>query len=195
MAISDSDIVSVLSSYLERHPHETALLSEPLRLMRHGRDFASRRTFPMHATVGALLVRRNTEILLIEHRAYGITLQPGGHLEPTDDTLSEGAMRELTEETGVNASDICSASQTPVYVEYAKIPARPEKDEPEHYHLDFGYSFITERAEIGSIQESEVTGASWYPLAVAEHRVGHRISRAITTTATSVVGTTGVARD
>ncbi|MFD7123494.1 MULTISPECIES: NUDIX domain-containing protein [Streptomyces] len=49
----------------------------------------------MHATVGALLVRGGREILLIEHRAYGITLQPGGHLDPTDATLVDAAVREL----------------------------------------------------------------------------------------------------
>jgi hypothetical protein len=41
----------------------------------------------MHVTAGALLVR-GAEILLVEHRAYGIVLQPGGHLEPADVTLA-----------------------------------------------------------------------------------------------------------
>ena len=53
----------------------------------------------MHVTAGALLLR-GTEILLVEHRAYGIVLQPGGHLEPADVTLSGAAERELAEETG-----------------------------------------------------------------------------------------------
>nr|MDT0667027.1 NUDIX hydrolase [Micromonospora sp. DSM 115978] len=91
MAISDSDLSSSLSAYLAFHPDEATLLTEPLLLLSRGRDFASRRTFPMHVTAGALLVRRGdsggAEILLVEHRAYGITLQPGGHLEPTDTTL------------------------------------------------------------------------------------------------------------
>jgi hypothetical protein len=78
MAISDRDILSVLASYLERYPEEAALLSEPARLLSQGGDFASRRTFPMHMTAGVLLVR-GTEILLVEHRAYGIVLQPGVH--------------------------------------------------------------------------------------------------------------------
>ena len=83
MAISDRDIMSALASYLERYPEEAALLSEPMRLLSKGGDFASRRTFPMHVTAGVLLVR-DTKILLVEHRAYGIVLQPGGHLEPAE---------------------------------------------------------------------------------------------------------------
>jgi hypothetical protein len=78
MAISDRDISGALASYLERYPEEAALLSEPVRLLSQGGDFASRRSFPMHVTAGVLLVR-GAEILLVEHRAYGIVLQPGVH--------------------------------------------------------------------------------------------------------------------
>lgn len=178
MAISDSDISGALSVYLERYPDEAALLSEPMRLLRQGENFAWRRTFPMHVTVGALLVC-NDEILLVEHRAYKITLQPGGHLEPTDTTLIDAAVRELAEETGLDPGTVFPASHTPIYIEYGKVPARPEKDEPEHYHLDIGYSFATVQADVGDIQESEVTGAAWHPIAVAERLVGPRIARAI----------------
>jgi len=179
MVISDSYFSGVLSGFLERYPDEAALLSEPVRLLRGGGSFASRRTFPMHLTVGALLVRGEAEILLVEHRAYGILLQPGGHLEPTDTTLIDAAVRELAEETGIDADTIFPRSQTPAYIEYGKVPPRPDKDEPEHHHLDIGYSFTTAHADVGRIQEFEVNGAAWYPLAVAERHVGHRIARAV----------------
>lgn len=180
MAISDAEISNVLAEYLERYPDEAPLLAEPVQRLRQGGDFASRRTFPMHVTVGALLVRDEAEILLIEHRAYGLMLQPGGHVEPTDTTLVDAAVRELAEETGIDPSAVVCASPTPAYVEYGLVPARPAKDEPEHYHLDFGYAFTTTHGDVGRIQESEVTGAGWYPLGDAERRVGHRIGRAVT---------------
>ncbi|WP_433518835.1 NUDIX hydrolase [Nonomuraea sp. CA-143628] len=178
MAISDSDISSALSAYLERYPDEAALLSESAHLLSQGGDFASRRNFRMHVTVGALLVRGGAKVLLVEHLAYGIVLQPGGHLEPTDTTLIDAAVRELTEETGIDPAEVVPASQTPVYIEYGAVPARPAKDEPEHYHLDIGFAFVTD-ADVGRIQESEVTGAAWYPLAEAERLVGDRIARAV----------------
>lgn len=181
MAISDSDIASVLDAYLERYPQEAGQLTEPLRLLAEGQGFASRRTFPMHVTAGALLVRDSAEVLLIEHLSYGITLQPGGHLEPTDATLVGAAMRELAEETGIDLGRIVPVSMHPAYVEFGRVPARPAKDEPAHYHLDIGYAFATADAEVGRIQESEVTGAAWYPLDLAERLVGPRIARAVTT--------------
>jgi 8-oxo-dGTP pyrophosphatase MutT (NUDIX family) len=180
VAISNSDISSALVAYLERYPHEAALLAEPVHLLSQRGDFTSRRSFPLHVTVGALLVRNDTEILLIEHLAYGITLQPGGHLEPTDSSLIDAAVRELAEETGIDPSTVFRVSRTPAYVEYGPVPARPAKNEPEHYHLDFGYAFATADGDVGRIQESEVSDASWYPLDVAERRVGHRIGRAVT---------------
>ncbi|THC43120.1 NUDIX domain-containing protein [Streptomyces sp. A1499] len=185
MAITDSDIAGALNAYLESHPHEAGQLVEPLRLLAEGRQFASRQTFPMHVTVGALLVRHRAEVLLIEHLAYGITLQPGGHLEPTDTTLVGAAMRELSEETGIDPDQIVPVSRHPAYIEFGQVPARPAKDEPEHYHLDIGFAFVAAGAEVGRIQESEVSGAAWYPLDVAERLVGPRIARAVTTSAGS----------
>jgi hypothetical protein len=67
----------------------------------------------------------------------------------------------------------------PAYIEYGRVPARPEKDEPSHYYLDIGYAFVTAHAEVGRIQQSEVTGANWYSVVQAERLVGRRIARAI----------------
>lgn len=177
MSIADSEITGALAAYLDRYPDERAMLAEPIELLSHGKDFASRRSFPMHVTVGALLTRGGEEILLVGHRAYRIMLQPGGHLEPTDTTLIDAAVRELTEETGIDPDTVFSASQTPAYIEYGGVPARPQKDEPEHRHLDIGYAFTTTDGDVGRLQTSEVTSAAWYPLDEAERLVGSRVAR------------------
>jgi 8-oxo-dGTP pyrophosphatase MutT (NUDIX family) len=178
MPISNRDISGTLASYLERYPEEAALLSEPMRLLSQERDVASRRCFPMHVTAGALLVR-GADILLVEHRAYGIVLQPGGHLEPADVSPAAAAERELVEETGIDPATVVALSEIPAYIEYGRVPARPAKNEPEHFHLDIGYAFATANGDVGIIQECEVTGAGWYPLAEAERLVGGRIGRAV----------------
>jgi 8-oxo-dGTP pyrophosphatase MutT (NUDIX family) len=177
VSIADSEIASAVAAYLDQYPDEKALLAEPLQRLTEGNNFASRRSFPMHVTVGVLLTRGGTEVLLVGHRAYGIMLQPGGHLEPTDTTLIGAAVRELVEETGIDADAVVAISQAPVYVEYGWVPARPLKDEPEHFHLDIGYAFATVAGDVGTIQESEVTSAMWYPLAEAQQLVGSRIAR------------------
>lgn len=77
MPISTSDIANALADYRERYPEESEL-SESARLLSQVGDFSSRRSFPMHATAGAILVRDNAEILLIEHLNCGIILQRVG---------------------------------------------------------------------------------------------------------------------
>ncbi|MFG2972418.1 NUDIX domain-containing protein [Streptomyces sp. NPDC048331] len=71
------------------------------------------------------------------------------------------ALRELSEETGIDPELVVPLSARPAYVEFGQVPARPAKDEPDHYQLDIGYAFATAAAEVGRIQESEVTGAAW----------------------------------
>jgi 8-oxo-dGTP pyrophosphatase MutT (NUDIX family) len=182
VAISDQDIREALAVYLDSHPEESIALAEPLRLLAAGSGFVSRATYPLHVTLGALLVRAGTEILLIRHRAYGLTLQPGGHAEPDDPTLVAGALRELAEETGLDPAKTGCVSQVPAYVEYGMVPPRPEKNEPAHYHLDIGFLFATDDAEIGQIQLEEVNAASWHPLSEIEERLGPRIARAVAAT-------------
>ena len=178
MAIADAKIKEVVHGYLARHPEEAVLLAEALQQLHTGEEFASRHTLPMHVTVGALVLRGD-EVLLVEHLAYGILLQPGGHLEPTDASLIDAAVRESTEESSIDPARIRSASPLPVYVEYGRVPARPEKNEPAHFHLDIGFAFTAAAGtQVGRVQESEVAAAAWYPLAQAERLVGSRIARA-----------------
>ncbi|WP_152363208.1 NUDIX hydrolase [Microlunatus speluncae] len=179
MAISDTEIRAAVEGYLARNPEEVDSLKEAVSQLSLGTGLASRITFPMHTTVGALLVR-DGEVLLVRHRAYGILLQPGGHLEPGDDTLLGAALRELVEETGIDTAKVTVALHRPVYVEYGPVPANSVKNEPAHFHLDVGFAFTAPaHLEVGKLQEEEVTGAGWYPLAIAERLVGNRISRAI----------------
>ncbi|MDJ0382115.1 NUDIX domain-containing protein [Streptomyces sp. G-G2] len=110
----------------------------------------------MHVTARRAPGPRRAEVLLVDDRAYGLTLQPGGHLEPTDTALLGAAIGELYEETGIDPGRIVQVSGLPAYVEFGQVPARPAKDEPEHYHLDIGYAFATAGAEVGCIEESSV---------------------------------------
>ena len=112
----------------------------------------------MHVTAGVLLVR-GAEILLVEHRAYGIVLQPGGHLEPADVTLPGAAKRELAEETGIDPGAVFRVSEAPVYIEYGRVPARPGKDEPDHFHLRGARWYFEAALRASATAGDRVTGA------------------------------------
>lgn len=120
-------------------PERHALLRRQLAA---GDDVHSRRTFPGHVTTSAFILdEEGSRVLLIHHRSLSRWLQPGGHYEPPDDLVGS-ALREAQEETGVEGLRLDPwhlASGIPIDVDSHLIPARPARDEPEHWHHDFRY--------------------------------------------------------
>ncbi|MER7576953.1 NUDIX domain-containing protein [Streptomyces sp. NPDC126514] len=161
-------------AYLGRHPDKR----DGLAALKRPADVTTRATLPGHVTCSAVVIDRQRPALHIRYPATGLMLTPGGHLEPFDATLVDATLRELAKEIGVHPRQILPTARAPVCVEYDRVLARPAKGEPEHHQLDFRYAFTTRKADVGQIQEPEVTGAGWYPRIEAAHLVGHRIQRA-----------------
>ncbi len=128
-----------------------------------GDDIHSRRTFPGHVTTSAFVLDRSgRRILLIHHGSLARWLQPGGHYEAPED-LAASALREALEETGAQGLTLDPwhrASGIPIDIDSHLIPARPQRDEPEHWHHDIRYVV---RAQGEGIRPdlSEVRGAEW----------------------------------
>jgi 8-oxo-dGTP pyrophosphatase MutT (NUDIX family) len=106
----------------------------------------------------------------VKHRALARWLQPGGHLERGESPLA-AARREAREETGAAAlqlldwhADGAEARALPLDIDVHPIPARPERGEPAHLHLDFRYVFRL--ADEGALQRQieEVDALRWEPL-------------------------------
>lgn len=74
-----------------------------------GAAIAIKRSYPEHPLVGVLaVVRRGDRVLLVQRKNppnQGLWGFPGG-LQDVNETLAEGALRELREETGVAARAI-----------------------------------------------------------------------------------------
>ncbi len=129
-----------------------------------GDDIHSRRTFPGHVTTSALVLdREGRRTLLIHHRALGRWLQPGGHYEPPDE-LAASALREAVEETGVSGLAVDpwhGGSGLPIDIDSHRIPARPERGEPEHWHHDIRFVVRAEGSASLRPDAAEVHGADW----------------------------------
>ena len=67
------------------------------------------------------------------HKKLQIWIQPGGHADG-DGNLPRVALREATEETGIDGLEILTRG---IDCDVHVIPAR--SDEPEHLHLDVRY--------------------------------------------------------
>jgi len=143
-------------------PHDRHALLR--RQIAEGDDIHSRRTFPGHVTTSAIILDgEGRRTLLIHHRSLARWLQPGGHYEPPD-TLSHSALREAVEETGLHGLVIDPwhrASGLPIDIDSHRIPARPERDEPEHWHHDIRFVFRAGEGHEITPDLAEVHGAAW----------------------------------
>ena len=133
---------------------------EALRALTKAPEDATRRDHwdPGHFTASAFVVSPDhSALLLINHRKLKRWLQPGGHIEPTDETLEAAARREVAEETGVYAMATVGAGLLDVDVH--EIPAHC--DAPAHLHHDLRMAFIAETWELTG-DEQEVAGVQWF---------------------------------
>lgn len=160
-----------VTAILDDHARAFGVTDERHAILRrqigNGDDIHSRRTFPGHVTTSAFILdRRGERILLIHHRSLGRWLQPGGHYEPPDDLMGS-ALREAVEETGMQGLAIDpwhQASGMPIDIDSHRIPARPDRDEPEHWHHDIRYVVRASEADAIRPDLREVHGAEWRDL-------------------------------
>lgn len=167
MTPARSEIRDLVDTYLERHPTERGRLVRLLAALDETDDPTSRATLPGHITCSAVVIDRDQRVLHVDHRASGLALAPGGHVDVVDRTLLAAALREVHEEVGIRSGDLCLTPQflgSPIDIDIHDIAARPDKSEPEHQHFDVRFVFYLAR-EVPAIllQDEEVSGAEWLP--------------------------------
>lgn len=151
---------SALVEHARAWPESAEVVRRMLELLeRPGEPFARHHLAPGHFTASAfVLCPERRRVLLIHHQKLGRWLQPGGHVEPGDESLLDAARREVEEETGVSAGPVLGAGVFDVDIH--PIPASPK--ETAHLHFDVRYAFVADRADLAA--SPEVLGARWVEL-------------------------------
>lgn len=166
MSLSHDHIRTTVETYLARHPREREQLGALLGALERPTDIASRTTFTGHVTCGAIVLDPLGRVLHVLHLASGKVLAPGGHAEPSDESLAGTALRELHEETGIPPQAVTpwpGHETVPFDIDIHDVDAHPGKGEPAHEHFDLRFLFrlhTTNEVE-AMLQEEEVGGIEW----------------------------------
>lgn len=143
-------VVRALQGYEAVDAGQASLRDEMLAFAASHPDALWRTCEPGHFTGSALVVHADREqVLLLFHTKLQRWLQPGGHLDG-DANLAASALREATEESGIDGLRVVAPA-----VDLDIHEVRPPTEAP-HLHLDVRFVVLApEGAEVVGNHESQ----------------------------------------
>jgi 8-oxo-dGTP pyrophosphatase MutT (NUDIX family) len=114
-----------------------------------------------HLTVSAWITDAENEfVLLVHHKKLNKWLQPGGHIDDDDSSFVDAALREASEETGLEDLELAQDHGNAIFdLDVHHIPARA--DEPAHFQYDIRFRFVAQRAAL-TLNHEECHAIQWF---------------------------------
>jgi 8-oxo-dGTP pyrophosphatase MutT (NUDIX family) len=171
---NQSQLLQLLKTYACSYPAEGESLKAISEFVSRfdGVDLYNRQNFTGHITASAFIFYpANGSVLMIKHKTLNRWLQPGGHVEETDENIFAASLREAVEETRIRVDDLVS-TQVIFDIDSHAIPANPRKAEDAHVHHDIRYLFTCKNANPLQAILTEVAGCEWVQLNVLRELPG-----------------------
>lgn len=142
-------------------------------LLRAGPAVLRREHRPGHITASAVILNADaSRVLLCLHGRFGVWVQTGGHCEPTDATLAAAALREATEESGIDGLRLLGG---PIDLDVHPVTCSAGPS----VHYDVRYAVIAPEGAVEKVSE-ESRALGWFapdalpePLATSTDRAVH----------------------
>jgi 8-oxo-dGTP pyrophosphatase MutT (NUDIX family) len=135
--LDHADAVRLLTAYAPVGEQQEALRRAYLAHLNANSNGTRRECLPDHLTASALVVDpEGDRVLLGLHAKAKLWLQMGGHIEDGDDSLARAALREATEESGIDGLRLWS--DLPVHLDRHAAPCSPAA----RNHLDVQFLAI-----------------------------------------------------
>jgi 8-oxo-dGTP pyrophosphatase MutT (NUDIX family) len=149
--VNREEVAAELARYAEAFPRDRELVARFRSLLGDTSAPLARDQFaPGHLTCSACVLGDGGQrVLLVHHARLGRWLQPGGHVEPGDESPLASARREVHEECGIEVRE--PVGRAPIDLDVHEIPARGA--EPGHLHYDLRYAFAVPGAP--ALRQSE----------------------------------------
>jgi 8-oxo-dGTP pyrophosphatase MutT (NUDIX family) len=140
-------------------PEQRRLRAEYLEYLDDHPDGVWRSNRPAHITASALVVDQEARrVLLTLHPKVGRWLQLGGHCEPEDVSLGGAALREATEESGIEGLLI---DAEPAKLDLHQVHCAG-REQPPSRHLDVQYLAMAPAGAEPLISD-ESLDLKWFP--------------------------------
>ncbi|HET7358246.1 MAG TPA: NUDIX hydrolase [Nocardioidaceae bacterium] len=153
-----ADALRVLRDWTANDPGQEQLRQRYVSHLEDHADGVLRGCFPDHLTASSLVVSADgAQVLLTLHAKAGAWFQTGGHCEATDVTLAGAALREATEESGI---DRLALDPEPVQLDCHEVGFCDPRG-PVH-HLDVRFLAVASPGAVQTVS-AESLDVRWWP--------------------------------
>lgn len=167
--------MEVLGSWMPSDAEQEAHRKAYLDFLAEFPHAVLRENRPGHLTASALVMDESREhVLLTLHPKVGRWLQLGGHMETSDATVRDAAIREVHEECGLVVGE---CSLMPVQLDRHPVPCGPGALS-EHLDVQFLYIVPTVTPAIMSDESDDLRWFALNSLPELDHSVRSLIARA-----------------